>query len=413
MTNVVMKKAVNPDTGQTYTIELPAPEDVRHAILELEYPAEGLRVVHATEILAEKFQLSNEQKGAKNKSDLNVFLYDVVAPQFKRLLREGELEQPKGPRTPYFLTESEAERRETESQPEWPSVEKTVLAPDTGEECQIKLPATRVVKDALLNFDYPPSGIHIRDIAEALADQFELTEEQREAEGKYGLVWKRHVNIAANSLVNSKRLLRIKRGWIINAEQPNIEPSESDESPFSHGDTLSPEVIVRQNYQEIQDRLKTELLQKIKDNPPDFFEALVLDLLVKMGYGDSRADTEVVGGSGDGGIDGIIKEDELGLNRIYVQAKRWKNNVPVDHIRNFTGALESKGARNGIFITTSDFTKRAKEFVKKITSKQIILINGDQLAQFMINHNVGVLVVDAYEIKQIDSSYFPDTIGYP
>ena len=103
MTNVVMKKAVNPDTGQYYMIELPAPEVVRQAILELEYPVDGLRVVTATENLAEKFQLSDEQKGAKNSSNLNVFRYDVVAPQLKRLLREGKLEQPDGPRTWYNL----------------------------------------------------------------------------------------------------------------------------------------------------------------------------------------------------------------------------------------------------------------------------------------------------------------------
>ena len=410
MTNVVMKKAVNPDTGQHYLIDLPAPEVVREAILELEYPADGLRVVHATEKLAEKFQLSDEDKRAKNRSDLNVFRYDVVAPQFKRLLREGKLKQPKGSRTPYFLTR--VERRETASQPEWPSVEKTVLDPDTGKERRIKLPATRVVKEALLNFNYPPSGIHVRNIGEALADQFELTKEQREAKGKYGLVWQRHVNITSSGLVNSRQLFRIKRGWITNLKQPNIEPSESDESPFLHGDTLSPEVIVKQSHQEIQDRLKTALLERIKNNPPKFFEELVLDLLVEMGYGDSRADAEAVGGSGDGGIDGIIKEDELGLDRIYVQAKRWANNVGVKDIRSFTGALESTGARKGIFITTSDFTKPAKDFVETITSKQIILINSDQLAQFMIKHNVGVLVVDVYEIKQIDLSYFPDIIGY-
>ena len=140
MTDLVMKKAVNPDTGQHYMIELPAPEVVRQAILELEYPAEGLRVVHATEKLAEKFQLSNEQKGAKNSSDLNVFRYDVVAPQFKRLLREGELEQPKGPRTPYVLAEIDPPDK-----PKWLSVERTALHPDTGEEYQIALPATDVL----------------------------------------------------------------------------------------------------------------------------------------------------------------------------------------------------------------------------------------------------------------------------
>ena len=109
MTNVVMKKAFNPDTGQDYPIKLPAPEVVRQAILELKYPDDGLRIVHATERLAEKFQLSDEQKHVKNRSDLNVFRYDMVAPQFKRLLQEGKLEQPNGPRTPYFRAESDPE----------------------------------------------------------------------------------------------------------------------------------------------------------------------------------------------------------------------------------------------------------------------------------------------------------------
>ena len=229
MTNVVRKKAVNPDTGQSYPIELPAPEVVKQAILELEYPAEGIRVVTATENLAEKFQLSDEQKGAKNSSNLNVFRYDVVAPQFKRLLQEGKLEQPDGPRTPYFLAEPVVEFRETSDKFEWPSVERTALNPDTGEEYQITLPATRVVKQALLNFDYPPRGIHITDIAEALADQFALTEKQRVAKGKYGLVWKRHVNIAANSLVDLGQLLRIRVGWINNPEYLDMKPSDKPE----------------------------------------------------------------------------------------------------------------------------------------------------------------------------------------
>ena len=169
MKNVVRKKAVNPDTGQHYTIELPAPEVVREAILELEYPAEGLRVVTATEKLAEKFQLSDEQKHAKNRSDLNVFRYDVVAPQFKRLLREGKLEQPNGPKTPYVLAESDPEPAElvlgeTPTQPEWSLTERTAQDQNTGEEYEIALPPTDVVKEALLDFDYPPSGIHIRDI---------------------------------------------------------------------------------------------------------------------------------------------------------------------------------------------------------------------------------------------------------
>ena len=223
------RTAVNPDTGQHYIITPPEPEKVRQAILELDFPPDGIRVVHATEILAEKLQISDEDKRAKNRSDLNFFRYDVVAPQLKWLLQKGKLKQPDGPRTPYFLAETVVKLRETSFQPEWLSVERTALDPDTGEEYQITLPATRVVKQALLNFDYSPSGIRITDIAEALADQFELTEKQRGAKGKYGLVWKRHVNIAANSLVNLGQLLRIRRGWITNPEYLDLKPSDKPE----------------------------------------------------------------------------------------------------------------------------------------------------------------------------------------
>ena len=346
----------------------------------------------------------------------------MVAPQFKRLLREGKLKQPDGPRTPYFLAESDpdlpvAELRETSSQPEWSSVERTALDPNTGEEYQIALPPTDVVKQALLDFDYPPSGIRIREIAEALADQFELTEEQRVAKGKYGLVWKRHVNIAANSLVNSKRLLRIKLGWIINPdstlfpidsiidpEHPKIEPSDSDDvSPFSDGDTPSPEMVMAQNYGKHRDRLKEELLQNIMDNPPEFFEALVVDLLVKMGYGHA----EVTGGSGDGGIDGIIYQDPLGLDAVYVQAKRWaEGNVGSPDICNFIGALALKGASKGVFITTSRFSKPAKAAANESAGPKIVLIDGKKLTQLMINHDVGVSLGDSYQLKEVDLDYF-------
>ena len=224
-----VKQVLNPDTGAYYLMDILPPEEIRQAILELAYPSDGIRVVHATERLAEKFQLSDEDKCAKNSSNLNVFRYDVVAPQFKWLLQKGKLKQPDGPRTPYFLAETVAKLRETFFQPEWPPVERTALNPDTGEEYQITLPATRVVKQALLNFDYSPSGIHITDIAEALADQFALTEKQRGAKGKYGLVWKRHVNIAANSLVDLGQLLRIRRGWITNPEYLDLKPSDKPE----------------------------------------------------------------------------------------------------------------------------------------------------------------------------------------
>ena len=286
-----MKKAFNPDTGQHYLIEMPGPEPVRQAILALDFPSDGISVKDASVILTERFELSDEQKRAKNRGNLNVFRYDVVAPQFKWFLREGELEQPGGPRTPYFLAgsssdSSDTEIRETSPEPEYGSsaetVERTAVDPNAGEAYQIKLPATRIVKEALLDFDYPASGIRIRDIAEVLADQFALTDEQRNAKYKYGLVWRRHVTIAAGTLVNSGELLRIRRGWITNPEQPDVETSDPEgDSLFSDGDTPSPEVFIEQNYREHRDRLKEDILQKIKDNPQIFLRNWFLTFFLK------------------------------------------------------------------------------------------------------------------------------------
>ena len=396
----VKKRAVNPDTGQHYLIEMPAPEPVRQAILQLEYPPDGIRVIDATEALAEKLQLSDKQKSAKNRSNLNVFRYDVVAPQFKKLLREGKLTQPGGPKTRYFLAE------DVVPPPAIETVERQAVDPDTGEECQITVPVTHVVKQALLDFDYPTSGIEIKNVAEALADQFVLTDEEKNARYKYGLVWRRHVTIAAGTLVNSGQLLRIRRGWIINPEQSDVETSDVDSaSPFSDGNTPSPEAVIAQNYREHEDRLKAELLQKIMDNPPGFFEELVLDLLVKMGYGGSRADAEAVGRIGDGGIDGVIKADPLGLNVIYVQAKRWDRKVGEPPVRDFVGALDIRGATGGFFITTSDFYPGAAS-VAEDSSRQVILINGDQLVQLMVKYDIGISLGRSYQLKEIDLDYF-------
>jgi restriction system protein len=274
-----------------------------------------------------------------------------------------------------------------------------------GNEYDIEVPATNVVKNALCNFEYPPGGIRIKDVADALTGEFDLNDEQVNARHRAGYnIFLNHVNTAANALVNSEKLLKIRRGWIINPDQP--EDITPDDMSSSGEDTPSPEVVMERSYQEIQNNLEAELLQKIKDNPPEFFEQLVLDLLVEMGYGGSQADAEAVGRIGDGGIDGIIKEDPLGLDIVYVQAKRWENNVPEKEIRDFTGALASKGARKGIFITTSGFAKPAIKFAKDMTTKKVILIDGDQLVQLMIKYNVGVSEGNTYQTKQVDSEYF-------
>lgn len=172
----------------------------------------------------------------------------------------------------------------------------------------------------------------------------------------------------------------------------------------------TPEENVDKAYQRIRKSLASELLNKVVDLSPTFFERLVVELLVKMGYGGSIKDAgKAIGKSGDEGIDGTIKEDKLGLDIIYIQAKRWKpgNIVGRPELHKFVGALAGQGAKKGIFITTSSFTKDALGYTPKNETK-IVLIDGEQLAQLMIDHNLGCTTQQTYELKKIDSDYFDE-----
>ena len=161
-------------------------------------------------------------------------------------------------------------------------------------------------------------------------------------------------------------------------------------------------------HQKLNAQLASELLETIKVGTPDFFERLVVKVLVSMGYGGTLANAaRVIGRSGDGGIDGIIDEDRLGLDSIYIQAKRWEGIVGRPEIQKFVGALQGQRAHKGVFITTSDFTKEAQEYVKNISNK-VVLMNGFALAKLMIENNVGVSIAATYEVKKIDSDYFVD-----
>jgi restriction system protein len=171
----------------------------------------------------------------------------------------------------------------------------------------------------------------------------------------------------------------------------------------------TPEEQLENAYQELRSQLASTLLDTILKNPPSFFEQLVVDLLVAMGYGGSRKDAgQALGKTGDGGIDGIIKEDKLGLDIIYLQAKRYgvDNVVPSREVRDFTGSLEGHGAQKGVMITTSSFTRDGIEFVKRLQQKKIVLIDGEKLAQLMIDNNIGVSTTTTYTIKKIDLDYF-------
>lgn len=185
--------------------------------------------------------------------------------------------------------------------------------------------------------------------------------------------------------------------------------TESKETPDISSAT--PSEALETAYENLRDELAEELLNKLKKVSPAFFERIVVELLVKMGYGGSRADAgKAIGRTGDGGIDGIIKEDKLGLDVIYIQAKRWDDN-PVGRpaVMQFAGALQAQKASKGIFITTSRFTDDARNYVLQIGSK-IVLIDGEQLANLMIEHDVGVSTVSLYPVKKIDNDYFEEGI---
>lgn len=170
----------------------------------------------------------------------------------------------------------------------------------------------------------------------------------------------------------------------------------------------TPEELLDKVYQQIRKSLASELLTKIIDLSPTFFERLVVELLVKMGYGGSINDAgKAMGKSGDEGIDGTIKEDKLGLDIIYIQAKRWKpgNVVGRPELQKFVGALAGQGAKKGIFITTSNFTKDARDYIPRNETK-IVLIDGEHLAQLMIDYNLGCTSQQTYELKKIDGDYF-------
>lgn len=181
------------------------------------------------------------------------------------------------------------------------------------------------------------------------------------------------------------------------AKEEEVEPTSE-----------TPEETLQKSYESIRSDLASQIVQRIASNSPQFFERLVVDLMVAMGYGGSRADAgRSIGGSGDEGIDGIIKEDRLGLDLVYLQAKRWEGSVGRPEVQRFVGALHGKRAKKGVFITTSKFSDDAKRYVETIDPK-VILIDGRMLAELMIDQGLGTTTTATFEIKRIDSDYFTE-----
>jgi len=171
-------------------------------------------------------------------------------------------------------------------------------------------------------------------------------------------------------------------------------------------ETSTPQELLESSYQELRWQLSHDLLERVKQSSPVFFEKLVVDLLLNLGYGGSRRDAgKAIGRTGDDGIDGVINEDKLGLDVVHIQAKRWQNPVGRPDIQNFIGSLEGQKSKKGVFITTSKFTGEAKEYVKRI-EKKIVLIDGEQLSQLMIDNGIGVSEESRYIINKLDEDYF-------
>jgi restriction system protein len=205
--------------------------------------------------------------------------------------------------------------------------------------------------------------------------------------------------------LNVKYLKRFPQVVVFNAGEPKDE-NKLIESTSVNSET--PDELIAGGYKQLREALAIELLDRIKSVSPSRFEELVVELLLKMGYGGTQEDAgRVVGKSGDGGIDGIINEDRLGLDVIYIQAKRWEADVGRPEIQKFVGALAGNKANKGVFITSSGFSKGATDYASQVNHR-VVLIDGPMLAELMMDHDLGVSTKDVYTVKRLDTDYFEE-----
>lgn len=299
------------------------------------------------------------------------------------------------------------------------------------------IPDYQTIMLPLMQFANDGKEHSLREASEHLAEYFKLSEPEKQAllpSGKQPIFnnrlgWSRtHLKKAGLLEYPSRALFRItSRGIDLLKQQPstinvallkqfpeylefigatNQNGVEVTIASDDNSNQETPEETLEYAYQRIRKTLAQEILEKIRSCSPAFFEQLVVELLVKMGYGGSIKEAgKAIGKTGDEGIDGIIKEDRLGLDVIYIQAKRWNDSVGRPEIQKFVGALAGQGAKKGIFITTSKFSEQAKIYAPRNDTK-IVLIEGEELAQHMIDFNLGVSIVSEYQIKKLDSDYF-------
>lgn len=284
--------------------------------------------------------------------------------------------------------------------------------------------------------------VRVSDTVEKLAGEFGLTEDERAEllpSGRQPVIYNR-VQWAKTYLTRAGLLKATRRGHFeitdrgknalaehpqkidnnylmqfeefIEFRQRSLGSKDKDEAGGTSTalpDDQTPDEIMRAAHRNIDGALRTELLERVVASPPDFFEQLVVTLLVEMGYGGSVDDAgRALGKSGDGGVDGVIDQDALGLDRVYIQAKRYAQNIPIGSpaIRDFSGSLDMRRATKGVFVTTSSFTKDALKTASQL-SRHVVLINGDRLAALMIRYDVGVRAEEALYLKKIDEDFFP------
>ncbi len=276
----------------------------------------------------------------------------------------------------------------------------------------------------------------IRNTIDELAKEFSLTDAERSQLLPSGrqplftnrLAWaKTHLRMAGLLDAPSRGVFRITpRGKALLKEHPdridlrilqtqpgylearNAKSTSSDKKIEATEEVQTPEEQIESASVTLRENLGEDILAKLKAASPTFFERAVVELLVRMGYGGTRKDAgQAIGRTGDEGIDGIIKEDRLGLDTIYIQAKKWEATVGRPEIQKFAGALQGFRAKKGIFLTTSDFSRDAQEFANKIDSK-IVLIDGETLWNLMIDHGLGVTTVASYVVNRLDNDFFDD-----
>ncbi|HEV3375001.1 MAG TPA: restriction endonuclease [Candidatus Acidoferrum sp.] len=302
----------------------------------------------------------------------------------------------------------------------------------------MSIPDFQTLMRPLLEFASDGKQHSLREARESLADRFKLTDEEKKAllpSGRQAVLVNRvawakvylqhagllespqrgHFKISdrgRNALQDAPERITIRYlerfpGFVefrSTSKSQKVTPIEA----IADEEGRTPEETLEAAHLRLRTDLASELLSRVKKCSPQFFERLVVELLLKMGYGGSREEAgEAVGSAGDEGIDGVINEDRLGLDSIYLQAKRWDGTVGRPEIQKFVGALHGKKAKKGVFITTGAFSADGAEYVRNIESK-VVLINGRQLAEFMIDFNVGVDSVISYDVKRITSDYFEE-----